>query len=69
VDAASTGERWVGGKAATLSKLIASGYRVPKGFSLTTHAYHRFVEGGGLKDRIDMEIGRKPMSAMRWEEI
>jgi len=68
-EAASTGEKWVGGKAARLSELLAAGYRVPHGFCITTRAYHRFLEDGGLKKRIDMEVGRKEMSSMRWEEI
>jgi pyruvate,water dikinase len=68
-DAASIGDQWVGGKAARLSQLIAAGYRVPDGFCLTIHAYRRFLEAGGLKQVIDMETGRKDMSAMRWEEI
>ena len=67
--AASLGGRWVGGKAAKLSRLIACGYRVPRGFCITTRAYRRFVEESGLDKRIAMEIGRKPMSSMRWEEI
>jgi pyruvate,water dikinase len=67
--AASLGNEWIGGKAAGLSGLIAAGYRVPDGFCITIQAYRRFVEDGGLKNIIDMETGRKPMSSMRWEEI
>jgi pyruvate,water dikinase len=68
-EAAAIGDQAVGGKAARLSELLASGYRVPHGFCITTRAYHRFLEDGGLKNGIDMEIGRKAMSSMRWEEI
>ncbi|MGD8698632.1 MAG: PEP/pyruvate-binding domain-containing protein [Gemmatimonadales bacterium] len=68
-NAASLGERQVGGKAAKLSGLMASGYRIPAGFCITTRAYRRFLADGGLKIRIDMETERKAMSSMRWEEI
>lgn len=68
-ETASFGEGHVGGKAAKLARLISSGYRVPTGFCITTEAYRRFVEQGGLENRIDMEIARKPISSMRWEEI
>jgi phosphoenolpyruvate synthase/pyruvate phosphate dikinase len=59
----------VGGKAAKLADLIAYGYRVPRGFCATTDAYRRFVADRALNDRIRMELGRKPLSSMRWEEI
>jgi pyruvate,water dikinase len=68
-EAAAIGDQAVGGKAARLSELIASGYRVPNGFCITTRAYRRFLDDGNLKNGIDMEIGRKAMSSMRWEEI
>ena len=48
-EAASLGDEWVGGKALGLSGLIAAGYRVPGGFCITTQAYRRFLEDGGLK--------------------
>jgi len=63
------GSRRVGGKAAKLSELIASGYRVPRGFCITTEAYRRFVVDDALNSRIEMELGRKALSSMRWEEI
>lgn len=68
-EASSIGETWVGGKAAKLSRLAVHGYRVPRGFCITTRAYHRFLEHGGLDKRIAMELGRKALSSMRWEEI
>ena len=40
-DARTVGNQFVGGKAAKLSDLIASGYPVPKGFCITTEAYRR----------------------------
>ena len=68
-DASALGNSRVGGKAAKLSNLIAFEYRVPRGFCITTEAYRRFVEKGALSDLIAMELGRKPLSSMRWEEI
>ncbi len=68
-EAASTSEQWIGGKAAKLSKLIDAGYKVPDGFCISTEAYRRFLEHGKLKKVIEMEIRRKSMSNMRWEEI
>jgi len=67
--AGADGDHEVGGKAAKLSRLITAGYRVPDGFCITTEAYRRFVEFGGLERQIDMETARKPMASMRWEEI
>jgi len=68
-EAASLGEDRVGGKAAKLSALKSLGYRVPEGFCITARAYRRFLEFGKLRKTIDIEMGRKPMSTMRWEEI
>ena len=68
-DARALGNRRVGGKAAKLSDLIALDYPVPRGFCITTEAYRRFVQKGALNDLIAMELGRKPLSSMRWEEI
>jgi phenol phosphorylase subunit beta len=42
----------VGGKCASLGELIHAGVRVPPGFALTTHAYHRFMREGGLEREV-----------------
>ena len=68
-EAAAAGGRRVGGKAARLAELMAAGYRVPPGFCITTLAYRRFVAATDLAAVIRMELGRKAMAAMRWEEI
>jgi phosphohistidine swiveling domain-containing protein len=62
-------ERYIGGKAAKLAQLAHAGYRVPNGFCVTTLAYERFLEVGNLANTIRMELGRKPLESMRWEEI
>jgi pyruvate,water dikinase len=39
------------------------------GYCVTTYAYRRFLDNHGLNDTIDMELKRKPMASMRWEEL
>ncbi len=62
-------EQIVGGKAAKLARLAHAGFRVPRGFCLTTWAYEAFVEDSKIAAAIGMELGRKSMDDMRWEEI
>ena len=63
-------EQLVGGKAAKLAKLAHAGFKVPRGFCLTTRAYDAFlIENAQISAAIRMELGRKPMDDMRWEEI
>ena len=58
-----------GGKAAALSEMMESGIRVPGGFCITAGAYEYFIEETGLRGRIAMELGRKRLEDMRWEEM
>jgi phosphohistidine swiveling domain-containing protein len=67
--AASCPEQFIGGKAAKLAQLAQSGFRVPGGFCITTAAYELFLEQQKLARVIQMELGRKPFTSMRWEEI
>ena len=62
-------EQTVGGKAAKLARLARAGFEVPRGFCLTTRAYQAFVQNAGITATIRMELGRKSLDAMRWEEI
>lgn len=59
----------VGGKAAKLARLMRAGFTVPRGFCLTTWAYEAFVMDAEIIAAIRMELGRKSMNDMRWEEI
>lgn len=59
----------IGGKAFTLGVLHAKGFAVPRAVCITTDAYFRFVRETGLRDRIFMELSRKPLHDMRWEEM
>ncbi len=67
--AAKHDEALLGGKAHALGRLMDAGYRVPDGFCITVAAYQRFVQEAALEATIAMELGRKPLSSMRWEEI
>ena len=62
-------ESLAGGKAATTARLARAGFEVPRGFVLTTEAYEAFVKSARLGPAIRVELGRKPMEDMRWEEI
>jgi pyruvate,water dikinase len=62
-------EQMVGGKAAKLGQLAQAGFRVPNGFCVTAWAYEMFLEDTKITTAIRMELGRKPMDEMRWEEI
>ena len=59
----------VGGKAYALSVMSRHGFNIPRGICITTEAYHAYVESTDLRNRIVMELYRKPFGEMRWEEI
>jgi pyruvate,water dikinase len=58
-----------GGKGCALSRLRREGLRVPRTAVITTRAYQHFIDAHGLRDRILLELNRKPFADMRWEEI
>lgn len=57
------------GKASALASLIKAGLSVPGGFCLSAGAYDRFIDSNGLRASISLELGRKGLSDMRWEEM
>ncbi len=59
----------VGGKALALARLGMAGFNIPQALCVTTEAYSRFVDSGGLRGAIARELGRKRFEDMRWEEI
>ena len=61
--------RDIGGKGAALHRLWAGGIRIPRTLCITTLAYRDFVNYGGLKEKIHLELSRKAFDDMRWEEI
>ncbi|UCF60632.1 MAG: hypothetical protein JSV37_12835 [Anaerolineaceae bacterium] len=46
----------VGGKGASLARLINAGFPVPDGFHITTEAYRRFVQENELQQNIDAAL-------------
>jgi pyruvate,water dikinase len=68
-EAARHGEALLGGKAVGLGRLIDAGYTVPDGFCITVKAYDRFVAHNEIEGILHMELERKPLASMRWEEI
>ncbi len=68
-DAAEVDDSLVGGKARQLGRIAKLGHRVPPGFVVTVSAYEMFTREARLADAIRMELGRKPLPEMRWEEI
>ena len=68
-EAADFAEDLVGGKAAKLARLMCAGFAVPGGFCITTGAYEQFVTESSLEACIAMELGRKSLGDMRWEEL
>ncbi len=59
----------LGGKAYGLVRALGAGFPVPRGYCITTAAYSRFLENNGLERVIEVELGRKPLEDMRWEEL
>jgi len=68
-DVDTAAELPVGGKAARLAQLVRAGFRVPPGFCIPVAAYERFVAVNRLDRTLRLELGRKPLEAMRWEEL
>ena len=68
-DATDVGEDRIGGKARKLAEASRAGLRVPCGFCITAEAYETFVIESGLEKTVAVELGRKSLDDMRWEEI
>ena len=59
----------VGGKSFVSASLDSRGLKIPAGLCVTTDVYQRFIDEFGLRERIMMELSRKKLEDMRWEEI
>lgn len=59
----------IGMKAFSLSKIKKNGFLIPRSIILTSHSYEFFMASNGLKKLIEVELGRKSMINMRWEEL
>ncbi len=59
----------VGGKCFALSVLRRHGISIPATVCVPTEAYERYVAAGSLRERIQLELNRRDLDDMRWEEI
>lgn len=59
----------IGGKAKKLYELNRIGFNTPAGIVITTKAYQDYISQTGIDTVIDMELGKKSLETMRWEEL
>ncbi|HVN72493.1 MAG TPA: PEP/pyruvate-binding domain-containing protein [Desulfomonilia bacterium] len=59
----------VGRKAFRLGVISCRGIRVPKALCVTQDAYETYARSTGLIERISLELGRKELKDIRWEEL
>ena len=59
----------VGGKGYALSRMAREGLPVPGALLITAEAYRRFILRTGIGESIALEINRKIVDQMRWEEL
>lgn len=62
-----TGE--IGGKALALGLMHAHGLPVPAAVCVPAEVYREYLRATGLGERILLELSRKPLEEMRWEEL
>lgn len=65
----TAGKDQVGGKALSLAKIGEQGIRIPATCCIPCRVYEAYLEQTRIRDRIFLEIHRKPLDRMRWEEI
>jgi pyruvate,water dikinase len=58
-----------GGKALALGLMHAHGLRVPAAVCVPAEVYREYLRATGLGERILLELSRKPLEEMRWEEL
>ena len=59
----------IGRKASALARVKQAGFRVPDSICLNSLAYQHFMAENKLIRLIEVEIGRKSIDDMRWEEL
>ncbi|MFO7875330.1 MAG: PEP/pyruvate-binding domain-containing protein [Desulfovermiculus sp.] len=69
VDVRAEDASLVGGKAVSLAGMHHRGLLIPTGMCITVQAYNAYVDQTGLRERMQMELDRKPFEHMRWEEM
>ncbi|PLX79459.1 MAG: hypothetical protein C0616_11245 [Desulfuromonas sp.] len=68
-DLSSEHQPYVGGKAATLASLRQKSHNIPPTQVVPSYVYQEFLETTQLAGQIQVEMGRKDFSEMRWEEM
>lgn len=58
-----------GGKASNCVTLAKNGFHVPSGFVIPVSVYDAFCRKTGILEHISLELNRRPMEGMRWEEL
>ncbi len=59
----------IGSKALSLHKVMNEDLQVPPFTCISTAAYERYLDSTHIRDSIIMELSRKDMADMRWEEM
>ncbi|QLC49886.1 PEP/pyruvate-binding domain-containing protein [Methanolobus zinderi] len=59
----------IGSKAFSLHTITGEELKVPPFICITTEAYERYLESTSIKGRIILELSRKDIKDMRWEEM
>ena len=68
-DCLEVGSEQVGGKALALAEMNRHGLTVPDTLCIPCEVNDAYVSQTRLKDRIFLELNRKPLDQMRWEEM
>ena len=68
-DQPQPGNDVIGGKGLALFQLAVAGLPVPAPLCIGTAAYDQFVDYHHLREKIGLELYRKSLQDMRWEEI
>lgn len=67
ISASEVGE--FGGKSVALATLAQHNLKIPRSLVIGCDLYRRFIKESGISARLTMELGRKDMAVMRWEEL
>lgn len=61
--------RQVGGKAWSLAELQRQGHCVPQGGCIPAPVYRAAINASALRENLELELHRKSVAEMRWEEL
>jgi len=65
----SVSETTIGRKSSSLARVKKAGFITPDSFCINSTAYFEFINQNKLQKLIDVELGRKSIEEMRWEEL